>query len=147
MIERPALRPAKTQEPLMSLPPLTHVALTVRDLAVSVPWYEEVFECTPVLDEDTDPDMHHTVYLAGEHTLFGLHQHGRPTPPGDFDELRVGLDHLAFGCTDRAELARWAARLDDLGVKHGGIKDAHYGSGLSFRDPDGIALELFCPPV
>ncbi|MEY2570252.1 MAG: hypothetical protein QOE63_602, partial [Acidimicrobiaceae bacterium] len=23
---------------------------------------------------------------------------------------------------------------------------AGYGSGLSFRDPDNIALELFCPP-
>ena len=36
--------------------------------------------------------------------------------------------------------------LDSLGIKHGGIVDAHYGSGLSFRDPDNIALELFCPP-
>jgi len=24
--------------------------------------------------------------------------------------------------------------------------DAGYGSGLSFRDPDNIALELFAPP-
>jgi hypothetical protein len=29
---------------------------------------------------------------------------------------------------------------------HGGIVDAPYGSGLSFRDPDNIALELFAPP-
>lgn len=26
---------------------------------------------------------------------------------------------------------------------HGGIVDAPYGSDLSFRDPDGIALEFF----
>ena len=38
------------------------------------------------------------------------------------------------------------ARLDELGVTHGGIVDAPYGSGLSFRDPDGIALEFFAPP-
>ena len=38
-------------------------------------------------------------------------------------------------------------RLDDLGIEHGEIKDAHYGSGLSFRDPDGIALEFFAPPA
>jgi glyoxylase I family protein len=25
--------------------------------------------------------------------------------------------------------------------------DAHYGSGVSFRDPDGIALEFFAPPA
>ena len=41
----------------------------------------------------------------------------------------------------------WAARLDELGIAHGEIKDAGYGSGLSFRDPDNIALELFAPPA
>jgi hypothetical protein len=34
-----------------------------------------------------------------------------------------------------------------LGVEHGAVKDAGYGSGLSFRDPDGIALEFFAPPA
>jgi hypothetical protein len=32
-------------------------------------------------------------------------------------------------------------------VPHGGIIDAHYGSALSFKDPDGIALEFFAPPA
>ena len=53
---------------------------------------------------------------------------------------------MAFGVADRAELAAWAGRLDALGVAHGDIVDASYGSGLAFRDPDGIALELFAPP-
>jgi len=39
------------------------------------------------------------------------------------------------------------ARLDELGVAHGEIVDAAYGSGLSFRDPDNIALELFARPA
>ena len=26
------------------------------------------------------------------------------------------------------------------------VKKAHYGSGVSFRDPDNIALEFFAPP-
>jgi len=38
-------------------------------------------------------------------------------------------------------------RLDELGVAHSGIKHAHYGSGISFRDPDNIALEFFAPPA
>ena len=63
-----------------SFPPLTHVALTVRDLSVSVPWYEALLDADPVLDEDTDPDMHHTVYLLGNGTLLGLHQHQTPAP-------------------------------------------------------------------
>lgn len=131
---------------MTQFPPLTHVALTVRDLAVSVPWYEALFDAEPVIDEDTDPDLHHTVYMIGNSTLIGLHQHAKPAPNERFSEFRVGLDHVAFGCADRAELEKWARRLDELGVEHGDIKDASYGSGLSFRDPDGIALELFAPP-
>ena len=128
-----------------AFPALTHVALTVRDLSVSVPWYEALFEASPVLDEDTDPNFHHTVYLLGN-TLIGLHQHKQPAPDEQFSEYRIGLDHVAFGCSNRAELEDWVQRLDKLGVKHGGIKDAAYGSGVSFRDPDGIPLEFFAPP-
>jgi catechol 2,3-dioxygenase-like lactoylglutathione lyase family enzyme len=132
---------------MTEFPPLTHVAITVRDLGVSVPWYEALFGAKPALDEDTDPSMHHTVYVLGNGTLLGLHQHETPAPADAFSEHRVGLDHLAFGVASRAELETWASRLDELGVSHGGIKDAHYGSGVSFRDPDGIALEFFAPPA
>jgi len=131
---------------MKTFPPLTHVALTVRDLAVSVPWYKALFDAEAVIDEDTDPDMHHTVFLVGNGTLVGLHQHGTPAPAERFSEFRVGLDHVAFGCADREELEKWALRLDELGVTRGRIKDAAYGSGVSFRDPDGIALEFFAPP-
>jgi catechol 2,3-dioxygenase-like lactoylglutathione lyase family enzyme len=127
-------------------PPLTHVALTVSDLSVSVPWYEALLDADPVIDEDTDGDFHHTVYLVGNNTLIGLHQHTRPAPDERFSEFRVGLDHVAFGCADRGELEKWMRRLDELGIEHGEIKDAHYGSDVSFRDPDGIALEFFSPP-
>jgi glyoxylase I family protein len=113
---------------------------------VSVPWYEELLEAKPVLDEDTTPNMHHTVYLLAGGTLLGLHQHEKAAPPERFSEYRVGLDHLAFGVADRSELEKWARRLDELGIEHGEIKHASYGSGVSFRDPDGIALEFFAPP-
>jgi len=131
---------------MAQFPPITHVALTVRDLRVSAPWYEALFGAQPVIDEDTDPNLHHTVYLLGG-TLVGLHQHTTPAPDGRFSEFRVGLDHVAFGCADRGELEKWALRLDELGIARGEIKDAGYGSGVSFRDPDGIALEFFAPPA
>ena len=131
---------------MSTFPPITHAALTVRDLSVSVPWYQALFDAEPVIDEDTDPQLHHTVYLLGEGTLLGLHQHKRPAPDERFSEYRVGLDHLAFGCTNREELEKWVSGLDELGIEHGAIKDAGYGSGLSFRDPDGIAVEFFAPP-
>ncbi|MBN2624171.1 MAG: VOC family protein [Acidimicrobiales bacterium] len=129
---------------MSEFPGITHVALTVDDLAVSVPWYRALLDCEPVLDEDTGP-FHHTVFLVGG-TLLGLHQHHEPAATGRFDERRPGLDHVAFGVAGRDELEKWARRLDEMGIAHGEIVDAHYGSGLSFRDPDDIALELFAPP-
>jgi catechol 2,3-dioxygenase-like lactoylglutathione lyase family enzyme len=132
---------------MTTFPPLNHVALTVRDLTVSAPWYEALFGAGPVIDEDTEPNFHHTVWVVGTGTLIGLHQHSTPTPVEAFSEYRVGLDHVSFAVEDRQELEKWAVRLDELGIAHGDIKDASYGSGLAFRDPDGIALELFTPPA
>jgi glyoxylase I family protein len=128
-------------------PALAHIAVTVTDLERSTAWYTALFGSGPVLDEDEESgNFHHTVYLLGAGQLFGLHTH--PQGAGDeFNERRTGLDHVSFACTDRAELQTWAGRLDELGVAHGEIIDAHYGSGLSFRDPDGVALEFFAPPA
>ena len=79
--------------------------------------------------------------------MLGIHEHPGHTQSDDaFSEYRVGLDHVAFACGTRAELVEWATQLDTLGVPHGGVQDASYGSGLSFRDPDDNALEFFAPP-
>ena len=129
-----------------TFPAITHVAITVSDLSVSVPWYNRLFGVEAVLDEDTGP-FRHVVYALDGGVLFGLHTF----PDGDWsshhDPRRRGLDHVAFAGTDREDLERWRKHLDDLGIAHGGIVDAHYGSGLSFKDPDGIALEFFAPPA
>ncbi|MGH9040117.1 MAG: VOC family protein [Acidimicrobiia bacterium] len=129
---------------MSSFPGIAHVAVTVTDLTRSTPWYEKLFDAKPVLDEDAGL-FHHVVWVLEGGTLFGIHTHPNPES-GDFTELRPGLDHVGFGVPSRTELEQWEARLDDLGISHGGIVDAPYGSGLSFRDPDNIALELFAPP-
>ena len=128
-----------------TMPAITHVAVTVTDLAASEAWYTKVFGVKPVLDEDTGP-FRHIVYQFGN-TVFGLHGFPDLVSTEPFNERRPGLDHIAFGVASRDELAEWAVRLDELGVAHGGIVDASYGSGLSVRDPDNIALELFAPPA
>ena len=132
---------------MSSFPALAHVAVTVTDLERSTAWYTALFDSEPVLDEDeTTGGFHHTVYLIGGGQLFGLHTH--PEGASDkFSEKQTGLDHVSFACRDRNELQDWANRLDQLGITHGGIVDAHYGSGVSFRDPDDIALEFFAPPA
>jgi glyoxylase I family protein len=127
-----------------TFPGIGHVALTVSDLQRSVSWYRRLFDTEPVIDEDTGP-YHHVVWMLGG-TLLGLHQHAEAAGTEPADELRPGLDHIAFNCSDRVELEKWAGRLDELGISHGPIVDAPYGSGLSFRDPDNIPLEFFAAP-
>jgi catechol-2,3-dioxygenase len=122
-----------------------HVALTVTDLQRSAAWYGKLLGSKPVLDEDTGP-WHHIVYALPGGFLIGLHLHPSTDKSEKFSEFKPGLDHFAFACANRGELEQWEARMNELGIKHGGIVDASYGSGLSFRDPDNIALEFFAPP-
>jgi glyoxylase I family protein len=132
---------------LPQFPPFAHVAVTVTDLERSTRWYSQLLDAAPVLDEDEPTGgFHHTVFALEGGQLFGLHTF--PSGPREaFDERRPGLDHVAFACADREALQAWVDRLNALGIAHGGIVDAHYGSGLSFRDPDGVALEFFAPPA
>jgi glyoxylase I family protein len=126
------------------IPTIAHVTLTVSDLDRSVPWYERLFDVTIVVDESPGP-FRRAVWRVGGRTLVGLHEFPDPAD-GTFNERRLGLDHLAFACSSRGELEAWEVRLEELGIANGGIVEADYGSGLSFRDPDNIALEFFAPP-
>jgi glyoxylase I family protein len=122
-------------------PPLTHLALTVTDLDRSVAWYAALLGEPPFFVGD-EATYRFAVWLEPS---FALHAHHAGNDGRAFDEHVNGLDHVAFGCTSRDELVTWAARLDELGIDHGEIIDAFYGSGLAFRDPDRIQLELFVP--
>ena len=128
----------------LGLGPITHVALTVRSLAVSVAWYQRIIGAEPALDEDTGP-FRHVVFAVGD-TLLGLHEFPEGARDDQFDPRRPGLDHVAFLAPDRPSLDVWRERLTALGVETGTVLDAHYGSGLAFKDPDGIALEIFTAP-
>src|ERR1700730_10838605 len=86
-----------------TMPAITHVAVTVTDLATSEAWYTKVLGVTPVLDEDTGP-FRHIVYQVGS-TLLGLHGFPDLVSTDPFNERRPGLDHIAFGVANRGELA------------------------------------------
>jgi glyoxylase I family protein len=131
--------------------PWPHVAITVTDLETSREWYQRLLGTEPVLDEpvpaldDHHRGFHHVVFAPPGGVLLALHGHGATDRSQLFDEFRPGLDHVSFGCADRSQLEQWQARLDELGVKHGGIAADAIGFGLSFRDPDNIALEFWVP--
>jgi glyoxylase I family protein len=128
-----------------------HVRLTVTDVARSRAFYDRVFgfpvafEVPEGADDATRASLSFLfgglIYAVPGGALLGL----RPVAPDvdRFDEDRVGLDHLSFAVPTVADLHDAVALLDEAGVEHGGVKDIGAGSILEFRDPDGIALELF----
>jgi catechol 2,3-dioxygenase-like lactoylglutathione lyase family enzyme len=126
---------------MSSFPAFSHYALTVSNLQRSIEWYERLFESPPVavIGEDN-----FRAALWSE-PMFAIHENQHQLEGDVFDEFRIGLDHIAFGCASREELESWLARLDALGIEHGEILDRSYGAGLAFRDPDNIQLEFFLP--
>ena len=117
-----------------------HVALTVTELSVSVPFYTALWGFGPVASMDDGAFRRQVFALPGGINL-GLTQHDRGG--SRFDPADAGLDHVGFAVADREELDTWLTHLDELGVAHSGPVEADYGVAVSFTDPDGIALELF----
>jgi len=64
-----------------------------------------------------------------------------------FDENRVGLDHVSFNVGSYEVLEQAAQVFDERGISRGEIKDlADLGLYvMAFRDPDNIQLELTAP--
>lgn len=128
-----------------------HVRVTVTDIARSRKFYDDVFGFPVAFEMPTDADestkaqlgflFGGVIYALPDGQLLGL----RPVAQtGDvFDCDRVGLDHLSLSMASTEDLRAAVGVLDALGVTHAGVKDIGAGLVLEFRDPDGVALELF----
>jgi glyoxylase I family protein len=59
--------------------------------------------------------------------------------------VRVGLDHVALGCADEAELVRVASALEAALVPTTGLRfdEVLRRRYIAFKDPDGIAWEFY----
>ena len=133
---------------------LHHLALTVSDVDVSVPWYEGVFGVRLQMDVPHPGGVGKLLADEARQLVVVLHRHdandGRM-----FAETVNGLDHVGFMVPTRDDLQAWQLHLEQLGVERAEaadkpltqspIADEPYGSVLVFRDPDNIQLELFSP--
>jgi glyoxylase I family protein len=134
-----------------SLRDVHHIGLTVVDLEVSAAWYERVLGFRRTGGWDDPEGRWRKAFLVhdGLRTRLGLAEHAS-SPGGPFDETRTGLDHVAFGVADRAELDEWSVYLTGEGVAVSPVAPSNSIEGayvLVFRDPDNIQLELFTDPV
>jgi glyoxylase I family protein len=120
-----------------------HVAITVTNLGRSQEWYGRVLGWKHTWTSEAGTPQC-SVGALPDGTLLCFWTHG-----GDgtaFDFSRTGLDHLAFGVDSLAELSAWEQRFAELGVPYSPPADAGpFGRAINFKNPDGIALELFVP--
>jgi catechol 2,3-dioxygenase-like lactoylglutathione lyase family enzyme len=122
------------------------VNLTVRDPARSAAWYSELLGLEQRYDHASDDGQLRYVVVQDLAIGFILGLVGHASSSGEaFNETNTGLDHLELLVERREDLDEWAARLDELGIAHSGIKDLDYTPNrmLTFRDPDNIQLEFF----
>jgi catechol 2,3-dioxygenase-like lactoylglutathione lyase family enzyme len=125
----------------MPLQGVSHVAITVTDLARSKEWYSRVLDWKPIADVSGD-GVDFSVGALPDGTLIGLREYTDGS--GDaFNPFRTGLDHLAFAVPSSDELRDWERRFAAQDVTYSATEDGPFGFALSFEDPDGIALELF----
>jgi len=124
---------------------LHHVLLTVRDIDASAAWYEKILGLAPLKRFPPDDAIRgKVVYGLAAGTMIGLVAHRAEAVDG-FDELRTGMDHLAFRVADQATLGRWATHLDEHGIEHSVATPAIGGQVVVFRDPDDIQLQFWAP--
>lgn len=122
-----------------------HLALTVSDVARSVPWYCETLGLEKVGQRQHDEGA--TMALAPHDGAFVLVlQEHKAHEGASFSEFRPGLDHLSFRVADVRALHAWQRRLTELNVEHSPVRCEPTGYVLVFRDPDRIQLELFVDP-
>jgi len=121
-----------------SLLGISHVSLSVADMDAAARFWTEVMGFETFAE---DPRFRFFIH-RGAHLAVLVSDHELAVT-GPFDELRIGLDHLAFAVGDIESLRSWEQRLTTLGVPNSGITETDGGHHLNLRAPDDLPLELF----
>lgn len=99
-----------------------------------------------VLGFDVQTPAEGLAYFAAGDCLVVLKPPLEGTPEGDrFSEYRIGVDHLAFTLTDRADLEGVVDAVRGAGVETAGVEldpllNKEY---VCFRDPDNVQWEFY----
>ncbi len=121
---------------------VSHTSFSVSDAETSAAWLRRVMgfeELERVSGDGWDAILliHPASATVLEYQQHHSHQGER------FDPRRTGLDHLGFRVGSRAALDDWADHFELMGVDYTPVADREYGAVLTFRDLDGVQLEMF----
>lgn len=121
-----------------------HISFASTDADASADFWRRVFGFSDL--DRAEGEGWRAMVLIHPHTSAIVELHQRQADEGDDpDPVGAGFDRLGLRVSERRELDSWQAHFERLAVPHSPPVDRHYGSVLTFRDPDGIQLELiFC---
>ncbi|CAM3743411.1 VOC family protein [Nocardiopsis rhodophaea] len=122
---------------------LAHLTLSVRDRDASIAFYRSVLGFKEHKTRDGKRWLH-TECRHPSGVVLGFTQHADHFK-ARFDYRHAGVDHISFQVSCLGELEGWEERLTELDIDHSPVVHSDHGSMLSFSDPDGIQLELYCP--
>ncbi len=119
-----------------------HFTLTVSDVGRAFDFYSEVLGFQKVAEYGPRILAHNGSFLIALSPASD-----QTSGDKEFDENRVGLDHLSLAVENRNELERATGILEERGIPHGEIVDlADFQIYvLMMRDPDNIQIELTAP--
>lgn len=122
-------------------PYVDHVAVSVRDLDRSEAWYLRLLGIDEAVRRD-GPTWRRAILQVDGFRL-SLTEHEDTRTADQFDETRVGLDHLGIGCRDRAAFDAWLAHVEHLGIPRSPVVEAPHAHLFVCRDPDGVPVEFY----
>jgi catechol 2,3-dioxygenase-like lactoylglutathione lyase family enzyme len=120
---------------------LRHVALNVKNVEVSLKFYQEVLG----LRLEWQPD-NENVYLTSGGDNLALHQAEEINAISPHQHL----DHFGFVVKDPADVDQWAKRIESHGISLSRPPRTHRDGARSFyfADPDGNQIQIiYHPPI
>lgn len=130
-----------TDTPLPELKGIHHIKFPVSDLDKSLEFYTKLFGASriPAFDHKHD-DGSVYAYICDVPGL-GTKLELRLNP--DHAEKQRRFDPITLAVADRAALAQWVRRLDDLHIEHSAEIVAIQAWLVTFDDPDQHRLRLY----
>jgi len=124
----------------INTPGVHHIAVRVTNMAQSKAFYINKLGFKAVLDQ---PEL--LIFFAGTTAIAIKGPEGKVAGNDQFNPYRVGLDHIALGCDNPAELSRVAQALADHNIENTGIKldETLQKNYVAFKDPDRISWEFY----
>jgi catechol 2,3-dioxygenase-like lactoylglutathione lyase family enzyme len=123
---------------------VAHLILRVNRIEECIAFYDRLM---PLLGlHPVEPRSPEFVYYVGGRTALGIRKADPEAAGAEHVEAGPGLDHLCFRAREREDVDALHARLLEIGAEivrapvEGPWAPGYYS--LSFRDPEGIRLEL-----